>query len=92
MILNSMNTPSRCTSPVLCHYRNATPQLQVARVFHQAALLAERVVFPWEFWLFEAPIEATLQIYSNTLTDHAAMQVVGCDRRQVNAISKSDVA
>lgn len=50
------------SSQKLCHYRNATSQLQIVRVTEGHRTLQERVLFPGETWLFEANSEAALQI------------------------------
>lgn len=53
---------NRASLQKICHYRNATSQLQIVRVTEGNQTLWERVLFPGETWLFEANPEASLQI------------------------------
>lgn len=48
----------------LCCYMNATRQIQVARIVNIANWSFERVVFPGQRLLFEAPQNALLEIYA----------------------------
>jgi Domain of unknown function (DUF1830) len=47
---------------LLCSYRNTTNQIQILRIANVAHWYFERVVFPGEHLLFEAPSEADLEI------------------------------
>jgi hypothetical protein len=53
---------------LLCHYKNATSKIQVARISNIDHWYFERVVFPGQDLLFEAPQTAELEIYSGGVT------------------------
>jgi hypothetical protein len=55
-------------SLLLCHYKNATTQIQVARISNIDQWYFERVVFPGQDLLFEAPSAAKLEIYGGGVT------------------------
>jgi hypothetical protein len=50
-------------SLLLCHYKNATSQLQVLRISNIDEWYFERVVFPGQEMMFEAPATADLEVY-----------------------------
>lgn len=77
----------RGSSQSLCHYRNLTPQLQVVRVCSDRRVLLERVVFPGERWLFEATLEAELEIYTKTSIGITVLEKWLCSQQQVKASS-----
>ena len=58
--------PSECTDRILCCYNNETSELLVARITNIPNWRFERVIFPRERLLFEAPSSALLEIHKNT--------------------------
>jgi len=62
MLTSSETARNRQIASTLCHYRNATPQLQVARLFRQGSVFMERIIFPGDRWLYEANPNVELQI------------------------------
>lgn len=71
------------SSKSLCYYRNQSTQLQVAHISEGNALLAERVVFPGEKWLFEASPKAQIHIHRQDLAGNIQIEKISCDRYQV---------
>jgi hypothetical protein len=62
MILSPELVRNSTSSQRLCHYRNATSQLQIVRVTEGDQTVWERVLFPGEWWLYEANSKQALQI------------------------------
>jgi hypothetical protein len=75
--------PSSCSGSILCCYVNSTNQIQVARVTNIAAWYFERVVFPGQRLLFEAPIDSQLEIHMGTLTSAVLSDRLACKELQV---------
>jgi hypothetical protein len=55
--------PSDRTDRFLCYYINATSQLQMARITNLPDWRFERMIFPGQRLLFEAPPDALLEIH-----------------------------
>lgn len=73
--------PNGCASrQILCSYVNATSQIQIARIANVADWYFERVVFPGQHLLFEAPPEAQLEIYTGTIATAILSEKIRCDR------------
>lgn len=69
---------------ILCSYANMTDQIQIARITNIPGWYFERVVFPQEYLLFEAPPEAQLEIYCGGNSGAALLwDKRECDRLQV---------
>ena len=51
------------TDRFLCYYINATSQLQMAQSTNLPSWKFERMIFPGQRLLFEAPLDALLEIY-----------------------------
>lgn len=49
---------------ILCYYFNGTSQLQVARISNIPGWYFERVVFPGQRLMFEAPSQGWLEVYT----------------------------
>lgn len=75
--LDSLSTIN--ISRVPCCYVNATPQLQIARANTRDWYL-ERVVFPGQRLLFEAPLEAKLEIHTGVFASAILSDCIPCAR------------
>ncbi len=53
---------------VLCHYFNSSNYLQIARIENRTGWRFERVVFPKQRLLFNAPVEAELEVQTSAST------------------------
>ena len=67
----------------LCYYINATSQLQMARIAHLSTGCFERVIFPGQRLLFEAPSDALLEIHSSKATNSSFLAQIPCQQLQV---------
>jgi hypothetical protein len=71
---------------MLCCYQNHTPKIQVIRSVHQQQIPhwhLERVVFPGQRLLFEAPVHSKLQVYTSQSAGTLLDDTVSCDHIQV---------
>ncbi|GAB4189373.1 MAG: hypothetical protein Fur006_30620 [Coleofasciculaceae cyanobacterium] len=72
--------PTHCSDRILCCYVNVTTQVQIARIANIPEWYFERVVFPGQRLLFEAPPEAKLEIYTGTFASAILSDCIPCDR------------
>lgn len=80
--LDSLSTPQ--SDRILCSYVNLTSRIQVARISNIPSWYFERVVFPQEHLMFEAPQEGVLEIYQHEATSGIVLwDRLECDRLQV---------
>jgi hypothetical protein len=74
--LNDINTPKKMISTInpkllksspkiFCSYTNKTPQLQVIQIINIPGWFFERVVFPKQRLIFEAPPGAEVEVYTS---------------------------
>ncbi|RAM49839.1 DUF1830 domain-containing protein [Mastigocladus laminosus UU774] len=63
-ILNSLSFGQ--PNKILCSYTNATSQIQIARIANIPSWYFERVIFPRQHLLFEAPVDGQLEIHTAT--------------------------
>lgn len=49
------------------HYRNASDQMVILRCIGADSFFREKVVFPFEDWLFEGPPESRVDIWTHGL-------------------------
>jgi hypothetical protein len=67
-----------CSTHILCCYVNNTNQIQVGRIANVASLYFERVIFPGQRLLFEAPSSAFLEIYTSTIASAVLSERIRC--------------
>ncbi len=68
---------------ILCYYTNTTAVLQTACVSGSADIAFERIVFPQQRLLFEAPLDATLEVRTCSSIGETIVQIP-CLQLQVN--------
>jgi Domain of unknown function (DUF1830) len=72
--------PPEQSGQVLCCYVNATSKIQVARISNIANWYFERVVFPGQRLVFEAPLEAHMEIHTGMMASAILSDTIPCDR------------
>ncbi len=77
-ILDSL--PPEQSGKILCCYVNATSKIQVARISDIPNWYFERVVFPGQRLVFEAPREAHLEIHTGMMASAILSDNIPCDR------------
>lgn len=61
---------THCCPPLAmntCHYRNDSSQMVILRCVGEGAFFFEKVVFPFEDWLFDCPAQSRVDIWSHGL-------------------------
>jgi len=76
--------PENSQSVVLCCYVNATSQIQVSRITNVPNWYFERVVFPGQRLMFEAPPGAQIEIHSGMMASAILSDTIPCDRLRVD--------
>jgi len=72
--------PNNQNSSVLCCYVNATNQIQVVRITNIVNWYFERVVFPGQRLVFEALLDAMLEIHTGMMASAILSDTIPCDR------------
>jgi len=78
------STDSLTREVFLCHYKNASSELQILRISNVNKWYFERVVFPGEMLLFEAPEEAVLEIHSCAKVTAILADTISCSSLRVH--------
>jgi Domain of unknown function (DUF1830) len=77
--------PSNHDDRLTCCYTNRSSQIQIIRVTNIANWYFERVVFPTQRLLFEAPPEAVLEIHTGMMASSILSDRLPCRELQVDA-------
>jgi hypothetical protein len=67
-------TASKSDRKVLCFYVNATSQVQVIRLTNSPNFNFERVIFPGQREMFDAALEGSLEVCTETNTSFISCQ------------------
>ncbi|PAX51528.1 DUF1830 domain-containing protein [Brunnivagina elsteri] len=81
-ILDSL--PPEQSGKILCCYVNATSKIQVARISDVPNWYFERVVFPGQRLVFEAPRTSHLEIHTGMMASAIISDNILCDRLMVD--------
>ena len=76
--------PPDSSGHLLCCYVNATSKIQIARISNIANWYFERVIFPGQRLVFEAPLEALLEIHTGMMATAILSDKIPCERLCVN--------
>ena len=79
--------PNDKNSNIICCYVNATSQIQITRVTNVPEWYFERVVFPGQRLVFEAPLEAILEIHSGMMASAILSDTIPCRRLSLHALA-----
>ncbi|MFB2895708.1 DUF1830 domain-containing protein [Aerosakkonemataceae cyanobacterium BLCC-F50] len=71
----------------LCHYKNVSSKLQILRIGNVPNWYFEKVVFPGEALLFEAPLQGMLEVHTSAKVTTILADTINCDRLQVMDLS-----
>ena len=82
--------PPEQSGTVLCCYVNATSKIQVARISNIPNWYFERVVFPGQRLVFEAPREAHMEIHTGMMASAILSDTIPCDRLVINEPSTTE--
>ncbi|NEO69601.1 DUF1830 domain-containing protein [Moorena sp. SIO3H5] len=76
--------PSDSQDSLLCCYVNATSQIQIARITNIPNWYFERVVFPGQRLVFEAPPQALVEIHTGMMASSILSDTIPCHRLLVS--------
>ncbi|MEO0967620.1 MAG: DUF1830 domain-containing protein [Cyanobacteria bacterium J06639_18] len=76
--------PPEQLEKILCCYVNATSKIQIARISNIANWYFERVVFPGQRLVFEAPLEGKLEIHTGMMASAILSDTINCERLVIN--------
>jgi hypothetical protein len=71
---------------LLCSYVNSTSSIQIIRISNIESWYFERVVFPGQRLLFEAPKNAILETYTGAMATSVLVDRIMCDQLQVEEV------
>lgn len=81
--------PDQYSDRILCCYVNGTTQMLMARISNIPNWQFERLIFPEERLLFEAPPQAQLEIHRHTEMGTTISDSIPCRYLRVNKVSDS---
>lgn len=84
MIAPSASSLSDSADLILCYYTNTTAKLQKATLSSVSDAVFERIVFPQQRLLFEATLDAMLEIRTCSSVADAIVVQIPCSQLQVN--------
>lgn len=87
-ILDSL--PPEQSGKILCCYVNATSKIQIARISDIPSWYFERVVFPGQRLVFEAPRVAHLEIHTGMMASAILSDTIPCDRLALDEPSSNE--
>lgn len=70
--------PAGCAERILCCYINKTHKMIIVRITNVPDWRFDRVSFPGERLLFEAPLEAQLEIYTTRFSTAVLVETIAC--------------
>lgn len=73
------------SKPVLCCYVNASTHVEITRITNIPNWYFERVVFPGQRLIFEAPVEAKLEIHTGTVICSILSEIIDCQKLQLTS-------
>lgn len=76
--------PTDQSNHLLCCYVNATSKIQIARISNLPNWYFERVVFPGQRLVFEAPSQSLLEIHTGMMATAILSDRIPCDRLCIN--------
>jgi hypothetical protein len=82
--------PPEQSGKILCCYINATSKIQVARITNIPNWYFERVVFPGQRLVFEAPIDGQMEIHTGMMASAILSDTIPCDRLVMEEPSNSE--
>lgn len=74
----SFSTPTTNPKLKICCYINTTSNVQICRITNIPNWYLERVVFPGQRLIFEAPLTAILEIHTGTMITAILSEKISC--------------
>jgi hypothetical protein len=77
--------PSDRTDPIICCYTNNSSRVQIARITNIDNWYFERVAFPGQHLVFEAPMNAYLEIHTGHMASAVMADRIPCVRLEIDS-------
>lgn len=68
---------------IFCSYRNPSPKMQVVRISNIPNWYFERVVFPQQTLMFNAPPKAHLEVHTSEIATAIQVDCIPCKQLRV---------
>lgn len=76
----SLSSPSSQSKLIICCYINTTSNVQICRITNIPNWYLERVVFPGQRLVFEAPATGLLEIHTGTMISAILSEKILCEK------------
>lgn len=86
LLMSALDPVPPTTATLACCYVNATGKIQVARITNVEGWYFERVVFPGQHLMFEAPPMAVLEIHTGMMASSILSDTIPCDQLQIEEV------
>jgi len=86
LLMSALDPVPAATATLACCYVNATGKIQVARITNVEGWYFERVVFPGQHLMFEAPATAVLEIHTGMMASSILSDTIPCDQLQIEEV------
>lgn len=83
MVIDETQDTIQARESMVCYYQNQSDRIQVARISNVPGWYFERVVFPGQRLLFEAPIQAYLEIHTGNMVSAVQSDCIPCHQLRV---------
>jgi Domain of unknown function (DUF1830) len=80
--------PSDRSDPIFCCYVNNSNQVEIVRITNIENWYFERVAFPGQRLIFEAPMNAYLEIHTGKMASSILSDRIPCIRLQVDDLNQ----
>jgi hypothetical protein len=90
MVIDEAQDTIQSRESAVCYYQNQSDRIQVTRISDVPGWYFERVVFPGQRLLFEAPIQANLEIHTGSMASAVQADCIPC--RQLRVRERSTAA
>jgi hypothetical protein len=77
----------KLSEQISCNYTNRTAHLQIARISNISDWYFERIVFPGQQLVFDAPRHAQLEIHTGQNANSPLPDVIACEELQQEVIA-----
>jgi len=87
VLATQLQSSDREEAMISCFYANESPNLEILRIDTIAGWYFEKVVFPQQRLVFEAPAESVLDIYTCEFGSAVLADRLSCERLKMTVMS-----
>lgn len=85
MLPSLSSIKNKTQKPAICCYINTSTHVEIARITNIPNWSFERVVFPGQRLIFEAPLTARLEIHTGTAISSILSETINCQELQLTS-------